>query len=166
MTDNTSNLRELVFDLALRGALSTQLHSQEAVPFLRSIVREYYDVDADGQIRPNDKTPLGFDNQPLPIEKIGEHLKFKHSYLFQPESAPPPSQTAAPKPIQKSRAEMSLAEKAQFIHVYGESAYFALPQDATAAIPLSEKRRSQMTVAEKAALIREKGSEYYESIPE
>lgn len=167
-TDNTSNnLRELVFDLSLQSAVAGQLHSLESVPFLRSLVRQYYDVDANGEIRPNDKTPLGFDNEPLPIERIAEHLKFKHSYLFQPESTPSSSvQAPAPKPVQKSRSEMSLVEKTSFIRRYGEDAFLDLPVDSTAALPVGEKRRSQMSMEERTALIREKGSDFYLSLPE
>lgn len=167
-TSNTSSLKELVFDLALRGAIAGQLQSQDALPFLKSIVRECYDISPDGEILANDKTPLGLDNRPLAIEQIGEHLRSKHGYLFQPESAQPSGiQAPAPKPAQqKSRSEMSVAEKADFIRIHGQDAFFDLPADPIAAIPLNEKSRSQMTMEERAAVIREKGSEFYLSLPE
>lgn len=167
MTDNSSNLRELVFDLSLQSAVATQLHSQDSLPFIRSVIRQFYDVSADGQIVPNDQAPLTFDNRPMEIEQIAEYLRHKHAYLFKEESASSSSvQAPAPKPVQKSRAEMSISERCDFIRRYGNDAYFDLPADPVAAIPVEQKKRSEMTLEERCAIIHERGSTFYEALPE
>lgn len=168
MTDDTTDpLLERIFDLALTSSLTGEMHSAQAIPFLRSVTRELYSISPDGEIQANDRTPLDFNHQALPIERISEYLRAAHPYLFRQESTPSSNvQAPAPAPRPKSRSEMTLAEKADFIRVHGQDAFFDLPADPIAAIPLNEKRRSQMTMEEKASIIREKGSEFYLGLPE
>ncbi|HEX3000317.1 MAG TPA: hypothetical protein VHR86_08800 [Armatimonadota bacterium] len=133
------------------------LVSPNAVDYIQSLAKSWYEIDDAGAFQPTNAAPLNRDAKPLPVTELGAMLRLSHGYLFKPQA---PAGTEPAKPKYKPRYSMTIAEKAQAMKELTPEQYLALPATAEEATPLLEKRRSTMSVSDKAAAMKILGDRY------